>query len=404
MAANLIATTPRVSMHALAFKGIRVTECFAQIRDMLMRRFGDEYVLLFAKPEENKADGNIDWYSPVQGSAQPLNTLPENEREPIWQVIRHMAAEISRYAEELINSNEPLKVTRGNILKLALRYPDDSAVYAVGKQPVFTCWGFGPGTPGVEPKDLSKSVPQPRQPRPVKVAQISEQEPPLPGESNSRRSLGLWWLLLPLLPLLLLLALLFGAFGPLAPLSGITLFHFPALPFMKDYTDNSSQLANLEAQIPLLLKKLETHSALCKPLPPASVTTTEKPLKAESPPKQLVIPEKARDVAFMEGSWICETGLASKRTGEPVQFSFSFDNSGKGKGVVMEKNDRCTGNARAEMRNGILHIDLGRQKCGNTANSYDSVSIECKNTLQTTAQCRGINADGSTWTGIFLRY
>ncbi len=63
--------------------------------DMLLRKFGDEYMLLFARPADNMGNGEIDWYSPVQGPVQKLVDLPEEEEQADMEnTLAHMASEI----------------------------------------------------------------------------------------------------------------------------------------------------------------------------------------------------------------------------------------------------------------------------------------------------------------------
>lgn len=236
MSGNLIVTTPKHQMHALAYQGIMISDCHAQLRDMIRNRLGDAYVLLFAEPVSNTADNSIDWYTPVQGNIRHLHELPAAEQNAMRDKLAHMARELRTFAEELQRSPEHTRLTRGNILDLALRYPDENCLYVVGEQPVFTCWGFGPGTPGAEPRDLSRitKIDTPTTPiEPAPASQKSDPQEPSPklAPQPKRRSAGLLWWLLPLLLFLLFLCLLFTSFGTLPALSGITLFHAPALPF-----------------------------------------------------------------------------------------------------------------------------------------------------------------------------
>lgn len=410
MIATLITTTPKASMQSLAFQGIMVYASYPQIRDMLLRRFGDEYALLFARPEENAKDGNIDWYSPVQGDAKKLLDLPEEERGAICATIESMANEIRNFAEELIQSREPLKVTRGNILKLALRYPDENAIYVIGKQPVVTCWGFAPGTSGVEGCNLTRLAPGARPqpapqapPPPAAPARVVE---PAPVAAAASRPWNWWWLL-PLLPLLLLLLLLFTSFGPIPALSGNSLINLPSLPFFAEERDDSGRISQLEAEINGLRSDLAKRAAMCapeksEPRVQAAPSRPAAPVRPENR-EELVIPEKADDASFMEGQWTCDTGLANMRTGEPVAVTFIFGKDGRGKGVIFERNDRCEGNALAEMRGGVLHIRLDEQKCRNSSISYQPVTIDCDNANAGGTVCRGINQDGSRWDANFYR-
>lgn len=400
MIATLIATTPKASMQPLAFQGIMAYSRFPQIRDMLLRRFGDDYVLLFGRPEENLADGDIDWYSHVQGDVKKLDDLPEDERKPICETIARMAAEIGNYAQELIDSREPLKITRGNILKLALRYPDASDIYVIGKQPVVTCWGFGPGTPGVEGMNLvrlARSVVQapPARPATRQAAPEAVKTAP-PVTAPVPRSGCLWWLL-PLLPLLLILLLLFCSFGSIPALSGISLFHVPGLPYLENNKENDRQIAELENEIASLRPQVEKHAAMCVK-PPAAIAEKPAPEIKES----LVIPEHAQSMEFLEGRWACDTGLGNSRTGERVRVIFLFDKKGKGSGIVYEKDDRCQGDASARMRDGVLHIEYGELFCGKP-NSYAPGVIDCENVQSGKTECRGRNIDNSSWAVDFYR-
>lgn len=407
MTGTFIVSTPKSSMHALAFQGITASSCHAQIRDMLLRKFGDEYMLLFARPADNTGSGEIDWYSPVQGPVQKLVDLPEEEQAEQEKTLAHMASEILSYAEELIHSEDRLKITRGNILRLALSYPDRNALYVVGKQPVFTCWGFGPGTPGVEPENLwrvARNVP----------GQTAEDTPG--PEAAPRQTLpvatpiswtGLLWWLLPILLALLLFCLLFGAFGNIPALSGHTLFSVPGFGFLGPKSEYPEKIAQLSRETAELEARLKTHMALCLPKSgqrEESHAAIEPPAapRASNLPK-LVIPEDAEDTGFLEGRWLCETGLASMRTNEPVKVYIRFGSDGKGEATVYEKNNKCIGEARATMNNDVLHIDVGTQKCEKSGHSYDPVSIDCRNGSGNQAECFGSYSRGHTWSADFVR-
>ena len=396
MSGTRIASTPRAGMHALAFQGIAPSASFPQIRDMLLRKFGDEYVLLFARPVENAADGTIDWYSPVQGEPRPLSGLPPEKADPARERLAHMGGEILRYAEELIHSHDPLKVTRGNILRLALCYPDDSALYVVGDQPVFTCWGFGPGTPGVEPANLSRiAVPRAA---PQETAVATPPPPPPPAPAPKRGAGCLWWLL----PALLACALgflLFTSFADLPAPGGAAFLRLPGPGFLAAPPDHRKEIDERAAELASLRERVAAHAALCRKAAPAAAA----PASPGEPANQLVIPKNASDTTFMAGGWRCDTGLANKRTGEAVVFEFVFDKNGKGQGIIHEQRDRCTGEATARFSDGVLHIDLGPQQCANSANSYARVSIDCRTAQNGESLCVGTNDDGTRWDADFRR-
>lgn len=404
MTGNLITSTPKADVRALAFQGIMVYTCFPQIRDMLQRKFGDDFVLIFANPVENLQNGLIDWYTPVQGEARTLESFPEELTGPICQKLESMGHEILHYAEELIKSPDPLKVTRGNILRLALSYPGKSHIFLVGNQPVITCWGFGPGTPGVEPQSITGLLAAPRTAPPKPQAEPVSPTRPAPEPVAAPRPPAapfawgwLWWLL-PLLAACLLLLLLVTSFGHTPALSGINLIHGPELAFLQKKQDKSQEISILERDIADLNLKLHKHAAMCVP---------EKTHVAEAPepePRQeLVIPPKAEDASFLEGRWLCETGLASTSTGEPIQVELSFGRDGAGKGITYEKDDQCHGAVQAKMQNGELHINLGGQVCQKSGRGYQPVSIICKNARGATTHCSGVNANGTTWDASFRK-
>ena len=421
MSGNFIANTPRHQMHALAFQGIMVTDCYPQLCDMLRRKFGDAYVLLFAEPVPNAGSQSVDWYTPVQGAARRLTDLPADEQNTVRDALVHMAKELHTFADELKKAAEHTKTTRGNILDLALSYPNEDCLYVVGEQPVITCWGFGPGTPGAEPQDLSRithvaapaAAAAPAAPAAQTEKVAAEAVPPAAASTpepvagpTSGCSL-LWWLL-PLLLLLVLLWLLFTSFGSRPALSGRAFFTSPLPPFCRPVvTPQHEKLASLETEaaklesdIATLNQRLAEHVARCVP----EKAQEEKPVApAPSEEKPLVIPAQPEDMSFLQGYWRCETGLVNHRTREPVVVEFEFGADGTGTGRIFEQNNRCAGNAHGEMLpNGELRIVLEEQKCGN-GSVYTRQEILCGNSGGS-SHCQGRNVDdGSSWDARFLK-
>ena len=131
MSGNLITNTALASMHALAFQGIMVTDCYPQLRDIIRHRLGEEYALLFAEPAPNPSSQSIDWYTPVQGTARPLLDLPVEEQNPLRERLAGMAQEVQRLADELKQAPDHIKRTQGNILELGLLYPGDQCLFVV---------------------------------------------------------------------------------------------------------------------------------------------------------------------------------------------------------------------------------------------------------------------------------
>lgn len=141
-------------MEALAYQGILVTNCHTQIQGALERSLSHEHALLFAEPVYDDASDTIDWYTEASGKVQPLADLPIETQDQVRARIKDMAAEISAQAEELRNSLDGQRSSRGNILALALQFPGTENIFLVGQQPVIICWGFANGTYGAQPQDL----------------------------------------------------------------------------------------------------------------------------------------------------------------------------------------------------------------------------------------------------------
>ncbi len=391
-----------------------MSDCYAQIRAMLQRnrRLGDRYALLFAEPVRNNENNSIDWYTPVQGQVRPLLSLPEDEQNAMRASLVNMAAELRKYAEELRMQSEPSRSMRGHILDLALRYPSEDCLYAIGGQPVFTCWGFGPGTPGADPQDLCRIAPaMPRkEPSAPKQAHEEVQEsavipsakpeqteiPPSPIALEDRSGGGWLWLL-PLLLLLLLAALAVTSFGGLPTLSGFTIYNAPLL-FSNNAAEQAADMrkknAAMRGSLASLTERLKQHAQLCRTNP----TTLPATLSHQEPVSQqpeLIIPERTSDLAFLKGQWRCETGLMNARTGAPVAMEFLFDAKGEAITRILEHGDICRGTAKAELTPEGVHFSMDEQRC-TSGHIYPSQSIDCAR-QNNSAFCRGINADGTPW-------
>lgn len=409
MNGRLIATTKINELHPLAFRGILVFEQYSQIVDMLRRKFDENHILIFAEPVQNNANGQIDWFTANEGDVLNWAQLDAQQQEYVIARIGAIANDIEAYAAELMAQPEPLRALRGHILQLALSYPDNNCLYLAGNKPVIACWGFGPGTLGVEPKNLTKLAAAKNSApiqlsaaisRPVANEQSTEKPIIAPAAGKPINRGWLWWLL-PLLALLVLLGLLFTSFGNAPALSGHTLFNLPPIFSQNEQPDSKREINDLEKEIAELRHKLNTHIAMCVPEKPANPPISEK--TPPQPQEDLVIPDKPSDTSFLTGEWLCETGLGNSQTGEPVQFSFSFDRDGKGTGVIYEQTDQCIGPTKAELSNGQLRIYLDSPKCQKTGKMYSPVNIICENTSDSSTACFGKNSDGTSWKAKFRK-
>lgn len=402
MSTNLVATVSKSAVQSLAHQGILVHESFHQIRELVRSRLGDAYALLFAEPSIRRDGSAIDWYTPVQGTARRLVDLPGEEQRAARAATVRMAQDLAGVASELRQSGIAPQVTRGSVLELALRYPDESYIYLVGEQPLFVCWGFGPGTPGMQPQDLTRlgqtvTPPGPSAPPPDPAAPADETAP-------RRAAFSLLWLLPPLL-LVLLFFLLTTSFGGNAPLIPGFNFQGPELPFLPKTPaapksvpaeESAAAAETLRGEIDALRKKLHELAAACPAADPPPVTaSTPGPKESE-----LIIPSDApATMEFLRGRWLCERGLVNKADGQILTVIYDFDADGAGTLTVRQQGRAdCVGSAAASMREGRLVIEAERQICPN-GNNYAAETIECARGEENRAMCRGKSGSGADWGG-----
>ncbi len=225
MSARRLAASSRKDLEALRYQGIAATDGYAQIQ-AIAASLSPEHALLFAEPMHDASAGTTDWYTSAAGDIRPFSALSPAEQEWTRSRTAELAGGINTLAEQLKNSNEGPKVIRGNVLALALRFPNASHIYLVGSQPVVTCWGFVPAHAGVAPEDMVRAGAV--RPAPAAVAApVPEPEPeaetaPAVIPVAAAATGFAWWkaLLYILLGLLLLAGLLIGVFllfGPNMP-------------------------------------------------------------------------------------------------------------------------------------------------------------------------------------------
>lgn len=385
MGMTRIATSARAEINALCYQGIIASECYAQIYETIRRKdgLGLECASLFAEPVSNTKEGFIDWYVEQEGEIIPFEELEGERKEKAANVIRERAKRIRDYAQTLISSDDAQKSTRGNILQLALLYPGEKNLFLVGGEPVVTCWGFSSG----KGEDESNSLCDLTRPSPACV-----QKTTVPVRSSWIR-----WLL-PLFLLLLLLLLLVSRIGQVPAFSGHSLLHFPS--FLEKTCELNAQLEyriqDLEMELLEVQKKLDAHMKMCVPK-----VAEKKPLPRVK--DELVIPNEVKDTRFMRGEWLCDTGLVNSKTGEPVRVKFSFDDMGKGEGIIYEPNDVCRGSASVKMEDNALRIHHDALRCAKTKSSYEKNTIICRKNELGKTECHGMNADGHRWRALFYK-
>ena len=448
-----IAVSLRGQMRALASQGIFATDCYEQLKSILLQKLGPDHAALLAEPQHNAEGNSVDWYAEGNGPAVPLAELSEQDAQALRARAGTLASDIAGLSSNLTADAQARQALSGQLLRLALQHPADEDIWSVDGRPVLINWGFAPGSVGAQPQDLTRLggvLPPP--PPPAPVAAVPVAVPP--------RSGCLPWLL-PLLLLLLLLWLLGAALGLLpSPLpSG-------CMPVDRSTLEAEKQKAAAnEDQLALLWRQLQERAALCKPVAPPVTPTppkveekkeepkpdpevvepflgetpVEPPKVAEAPkpkskpePKQepkplpkeepkpqeppkpapkkndnLAIPEdaaKKNDLSFLEGCWTSETGLYSHPSNEPIIAEYCFDKSGKGRRLVRERNGQvCSGSASARFQGNQLQFDSSQARCPR-GGTYVPQKVECTGQENTT-QCKGKELGGANlkWDARFKR-
>ncbi|MEG2005150.1 MAG: SrfA family protein [Bilophila sp.] len=412
---TFITTSSRGNTHPLAFQGLLAVECYSQLMELIRPRLGDSYVLLFAAPEFDAEQETVDWYSPVLGQIGTLTELPPERQDAVRAELKKMGLELCKLAETLKHSGEPQRVIGGNLLELALCYPDESCIRMVGDQPVIICWGFEPSSPGAQPQELSRLVvgsPAPHldAPRAPVAAQPALEEPaiaaPVSEATGADRRASGWFWLLPLLLLLLVLALLFVRWcgrPPLVRLPGVEL-HGPTF-FCPEDPATAALKAELALQASLTAEQdgLRAHVAQCTAKSSAVVRGKE-----AAGNNELSVPEQAvatGDLRFLGGVWRCDTGLSSTRTGLPVRVEYTFDTAGKGTLSIQGDKGVCSAPVTASLSaDGVLSIESAREISCPSGTPYSGQRVECAGKgAEAVCTGRNLSAGAQAWNAVFQR-
>lgn len=420
MEGTLIASTSRSAFRPLAVQGILVFECYTQVVNIVRSHLGEAHVLLFAEPMVDNEQERVDWYTPVQGTPVQLDSLEESIQDQVRTRFARMSEEIRACIQPLKTVGDSRRSLAANILELALLYPDESFLYLVGEQPVVVCWGCAPAQTGVEPQDLSRLGVLPRRgpsvtPTPP-PAQPGREALVAPATGTKRGFAWLPWLLALLLFLLLLgLGYLFykdyDLFSFFRGTPQATNLQDKEPPPAADLKGEESKQADLRDEVERLRLQLVERRQQCqqvKPEPPIAVSPA-KPPAAVSPakPQPLVVPPGASssgDLSFLEGQWICDTGLSDSNH-VPVVVTYTFAKDGTGHITIQSSIENCQAKVKTRLdKNGILHIVTDDViVCSGSQQNYAGQIIVCKGSGAQTS-CEGRNKSGNKlWKAVFYR-
>lgn len=279
-AARPLATTRNRDLTPQGVGGRLAFEHWEQITSHLRRSLSARHAALFAEPNPDPAQGEIDWYGPEGVAAVPLDSLPEAERAAAEADLATLVADIRAQAERLSASRADSERFLGELLRLALEIPGRSAIHLAAGQPVLAPWGHVSAAPGAVRELLVRLVPTP--PVPMQVV-----GPPPAAAAQAARPWP-WLLALLALALLLLLLLLllwrdpFGWFRPPLPECRADLSGIAALAELRDA---EAREAALRDELARLLAEAGQRRLQCPPpaRPPAPASPAPPPAAPAGP-------------------------------------------------------------------------------------------------------------------------
>ncbi len=451
-AGPLLRSEPLQRYRAMGAAGDPVWRAAGQLRAALSQRLSREHADLLAIPEVDPSGSRIDWYAPFEGNAQLLTDLPESERVPILDRMRHLHADMARLADTLeAPERSGAERSFARLLRHALTAPGEETLHVVDGRPVMTFWGFS--ADAVLPGAFLGAPPA--MPRPAPAEAILATAPAAVVAGRGMRTAWWQWLLLAAL-LLLLLALLAWLIRPYLPHleprlaaeareRALTLATQQPVDFQQ--TRMTSLLQDHEAlrlELSRLAEEVSRRGTECSAgviLPGGIIVGTtdgtpiergadpdakadvaaagtgeqkgpdQKNAEGATPPpgqqngqaptddakkdepKPMVVPPEAQqkqDLAFLKGDWRSRTGLATAQGEKDLRPSYTLDDKGRGKVSFVQKNGAvCEAPAEARWDGSKLVIEeKTNPKCAD-GRTYARNTVNCEVDKDGVAQCKG---------------
>lgn len=423
-----------------------------QLRALLTSKRGPKFANYFAKPTLDTDTGELRWTAEVPGEARGWHTMTPEEQAARALDLEVIRSGLASYAQELRAQASDAQTggsqAFASLLEQALKVPAQGEfLYFVGDQPVIAFWGFethtgasvdaGAMAPQFAARARGNDVTAASAPSPSAHAQTTVTAATIPPQTRP------WWrwLLWALLALLLLLALLWllracttdvpltgdlppadraiddrrapgtdplrpgpreggpgadvqgggGAQGAGAPdntADGSGQAPPDTLsPFKEGTGPGGEPKADVDGKPPDALG--DSKGATDPP------TGNEKPQPLDLPPDA---GKGTRGMGFLAGRWRAGEGLADRNTGQPLDMSFAFDESGKGEVTVRRPDgSTCKGSVEGAMSSGKLNIQGNQAIPCPGGGSYAAPRIECTKDGAGQTQCFGVNNDGSKY-------
>ena len=142
-----IAQTALNDLRPLAWQGVQAVSCYNQLTRILFTKLSPQHAALLAEPLMDDASRTIDWYALNDANnpeipVQKLSELPHANQEFLREQLLALGRDVYSLAQNLKNSQDSNSVTAGTLLEMAISFPSEDYLYAIGLQPVITCWGY----------------------------------------------------------------------------------------------------------------------------------------------------------------------------------------------------------------------------------------------------------------------
>lgn len=327
----------------------------SELRATIARRLGSPVAAYFARPQLNGHGDSLDWYASGSGPVTPWARLSDEQRTAARECIDMVLKQVADLSRRLVGEGPSDQQGFARLLEQVIRYPDDSHIFLVGRQPVMTFWGFrGRG------KDSDTTVPIGAQliGRGNDARKTTEFVPASPDDHRwlgvSRRT---WWWLAP-------------ALLALALITGILSWFWQTKPPAPDAAPE-----------------------LTPPRPPE--------VTAEPPAEPLVFPPEAiatHSIGFLTGRWQASgEELVDSDSRHPIALAYTLD-QGVGEVTITEQSGTvCRAPVDAAFDGETLTLAPREEiRCPNRASFYGA-TVTCRPSTDRRALCTGSFPNGKTF-------
>lgn len=283
----LLATTSTEGLQPL---GSAPQRSYELVSGAVRERLGAEHAAIFAEPVAAQHGDSIDWHAPLQGRAERLADLGEEEQAALRARLGALVGDIRAAAEALKDSDAPNDQRLAEALGNALEIPGEEMIWAVrdpkgALHPVLVHWAWVRDDQRAVRGVLSAMVA-----RPAAAA-------PLPPPVEARRGLGVWWWLI-LLGWLVLAALLAAILYLLVAPCGVNqrgLIFCPVAPPERAAAMSQAHVAGDE--VAALERELALVDRQCHPTVPVLPVTPPEPAPAPEEETNAAPTEADREAA-----------------------------------------------------------------------------------------------------------